>query len=227
MAAAPSLWDRVTSAIEGSKTLVLRTATYQPGERAHIDRVLGAFLQAAGMSALKDKLAYCVHELAGNARKANIKRIFFQDQGLAIRNEAEYARGMQSFRRQLMEGPDYYLERLKASALHIKFHFRKTASGVRITITNNAPLTPAEEARIREKLAVAGRHTCFAEAFEGIDDSTEGAGLGIVMMLFMLKSLGFGPDCFRIRTTAEETVAELVLENVSAEGALSAAPATA
>ena len=40
------LWESVYYAIVHSRTLTLTTSLYLPGERAHIDRILGAFLEA-------------------------------------------------------------------------------------------------------------------------------------------------------------------------------------
>jgi len=74
----------VDSAIVNSLTLTVRTVTYLPRERVHIDRILEAFLSAARMRPLKNKLSYCVHELAGNAKRANTKRLFFQERNFDI-----------------------------------------------------------------------------------------------------------------------------------------------
>jgi len=76
------LWESVYYAILHSKTLTVTTSTYLPAERIHIHKILGAFLEAAGMAELKNHLAYCVHELAGNAKKANMKRLYFREKNL-------------------------------------------------------------------------------------------------------------------------------------------------
>ncbi|MGA2480313.1 MAG: hypothetical protein ABSG63_16310 [Spirochaetia bacterium] len=207
------LWERVREAIENSKTLTLKTITYLPRERAYIDRILGAFLEVAGMTSLKNNLSYCIHELAGNAKKANTKRLYFQEKGLDINSPDDYATGMRGFKQETVDRIDQYLERLKEAGLYVKFQFRKIRNGVRITVRNNALLTAVEERRIREKIAIAARYTCFAEAYTNTEDGTEGAGLGLVMMIFMLKSLGFGPDALNIRVTGSETAAVLTLIN--------------
>jgi len=207
-----ALWDSVHDAIAQSKTLTLRTTTYLPHERVHIDRILGAFLDASGMISIKDKLGYCVHELAGNAKKANTKRLYFLENKLDIADAADYGQGMKGFKRETTEHIGQYLEKLKEAGLCVKFQFRKLRNGVRISVHNNVTLTAAEEARITEKIAIARQYTCFAEAFTSIEDGTEGAGLGLVMMMFMLKSLGFGQDAFTMRIANGETVATLKLE---------------
>ncbi|MGA2641544.1 MAG: hypothetical protein ABSG21_11665, partial [Spirochaetia bacterium] len=131
------LWESVYYAIVNSRTLTVKTVTYLPHERAHIDTILGAFLDAAGMRPLKNKLSYCIHELAGNAKKANTKRLFFREKNLDISNEADYAAGMAEFKRELIDRVDYYQERLRAEDLYVKFQFRKIRDGVRISVRNN------------------------------------------------------------------------------------------
>jgi hypothetical protein len=205
------LWESVHRAILHSKTLTVTTSTNLPAERIHIDKILGAFLEAAGMAELKNNLGYCVHELAGNARKANMKRLYFREKNLDILDSTDYAKGMEEFKVETTRQISHYLEGLTQSRLYVKFQFRKLKKGVRLAIRNNSLLTPAEQSRIAKKLAAAQRHTCLADAYKSTHDGAEGAGLGIVMMLFMLKNLGFPPDAFSISTTSAETVATLSL----------------
>jgi hypothetical protein len=215
-------------AIVNSRTLTVKTVTYLPQERAHIDTILGAFLDAAGMRPLKNKLSYCIHELAGNAKKANTKRLFFLEKNLQIASEKDYAAGMAEFKREMVERVDHYLERLRAENFYVKFQFRKIKNGVRISVRNNTELTPEEESRIHAKQAIAERYSCLADAYSTTEDGAEGAGLGIVMMLFMLKNLGFGSDAFSVRASQGETIATLTLITPPAmEGGISSGSATA
>ncbi len=206
-----TLWESVSEAIAHSRMLTVRTVTYLPRERAHIDVILGAFLDAAGMRQLKNKLSYCIHELAGNAKKANTKRVYFRERNLDIENSAHYARGMAGFKQDMVQRVSHFDVRLREEDLYVKFQFRKIRNGVRIVVRNNTVLTTSEKARIDEKLAIARRYDCLAEAYRTTEDGSEGAGLGIVMLLFMLKNLGFGPDSFTVRVAEGETIATLTL----------------
>jgi putative nucleotidyltransferase with HDIG domain len=49
------------------------------------------------------------------------------------------------------------------------------------------------------------------EAMAQVLDSSEGAGLGLVIMVLMLKKMGLGEDCFDIIGTEKETVAKIVI----------------
>jgi len=204
-------WESVYYSVVHSRTLTVRTYAYRPSERAHVDRILGAYLDAVGMNGMRSNLTYCVHELAANAKKANTKRLYFRDRGLEIKNLDDYTRGMRDFKSQTIAHIDQYLERQKEAGLYVKFDFRRLSDGVSVTVRNNSELAPTEESRIQEKLEIARRHACLADAYPTSEDGQEGAGLGLVMMLFMLKSLGFGQEAFRIRSGNGETRAELTL----------------
>jgi len=205
------LWESVYYSVVSGQPLTVTTCRYRPAERAHIDRIFGAYLNVAGMSHLHTNLTYCVHELAANAKKANTKRLYFKERGLDITDPTQYERGMRGFKNDTLADIDSFLARQKRAGLHVKIEFCRLANGVSVTVRNNAELTAAEMARIQEKRAVAARHACLADAFPRSEDGLEGAGLGIVMLIFMLKNLGFGPDTFQIISGNGETKASLVL----------------
>jgi anti-anti-sigma factor len=214
-----SVWESVHHAIEQSKTLTVRTFTYLPGERLHIDRILSVFLKAVDMAPLGNNLSYCIHELAGNAKRANTKRLYFRERQLDILDDRDYAAGMEGFKQEMVGRFDHYLARLRECGLYVKFQFRKIPAGLRICIRNNVILTPAEKRRIEDKLTIAKSFSCLADAYGQSEDGSEGAGLGIVMMLFMLRNLGFDQDAFSIRTSRTETVASLTLMRPASVGA--------
>lgn len=210
------MWNAVFDCIREKRTLTVSTPSYSPRERDTIDRILGAFLVQAGMKGLKNKLTYCIHELAGNAKKANTKRIYFREKGLDIHDPGDYQEGMRGFKAETAERLAHYLERMKEEAMYIKFQVRLTGNGIRVWIRNNAELLPIEKTRIEEKLKAARAHECVADAYSLVEDGSEGAGLGIVMMVFMLANMGFGADALRIASRHGETVALLDLRNDAA-----------
>ena len=97
----------------------------------------------------------------------------------------------------------------------VKLHFRPIPNGLEICVRNNVPFTRQEKNRIDEKLAIAKRFNSLAEAYTQSEDNSEGAGLGIVMTLFMLRNLGLDQDGFTIRTVGGETPATLTLKRAS------------
>lgn len=203
--------EKVRYAVQHSKTLCMTTYKYLTDEREYIDRILDLYLQESGFSYLTNKLAYCIHELAGNAKKANTKRVYFSERGLDINNETEYYIGITNFMEDTIENIRYYLKKQKEYGLYLQFKFQKIENKIRIAIINNVPLNAIEKSRIREKLDLANNFNSIFEAFSIVQDTEEGAGLGIIMMILMLRNLGLGKDVLNIYSDREKTTAFLSL----------------
>jgi hypothetical protein len=200
---------KIRYAIENRKALTLTTIAYRSDERRYIDTILDMYLQEAGREDLKNQLSYCLHELAGNAKKANTKRIYFFDRQLDIQNSAEYYIGMDNFKDETIDNIDYYIEKIREHGLYIKFQFYLTDKHLKISVRNNCEMNRIEAERVQRKIRAADRYADMAEAYTNIEDNSEGAGLGLVMMLIMLRSLGLGVDCLSISCRDGETIARL------------------
>jgi len=203
--------SKVHKAVKRGQMLTLTTNTYFARERDYIDEVLNHFLIAAGRAELQDKLAYCIHELANNAKKANTKRVYFQDKGLDIDNEAQYYIGMRTFRDETINHINYYVPKLKSSGLYIKVQFKINNGNLMIAIRNNVALTQLERRRIEEKIRKSRRYEDMAEAYASIEDSAEGAGLGIVMVMIMLRNLDLNEQIVRFFSNQRETFTLLTI----------------
>jgi hypothetical protein len=209
--------EMVEQAVREGRMLTLTTHAYFAEERDHIDAILDHFLSAAGRPELEDKLAYCIHELANNAKKANTKRVYFREKNLDMDNESEYWIGMRNFRRETVENIDHYLELLKSAGLFIKVQFKIKNSMLVIAIRNNVRLTPIERNKIEEKIVRSRTYATLADAYNSIEDSSEGAGLGIVMMIIMLRNLGLSEQIIRFFSNDEETVVLLSIPAANPE----------
>ena len=68
-------------------------------------------LTEVNQTQMVESLSYCLKELANNAKKANTKRIYFEDHNLDINNKADYIKGMEHFKQETLENINYYLEK--------------------------------------------------------------------------------------------------------------------
>jgi len=204
--------NTIDYAIESNKVLTVTSYSYLGGERDYIDRILYRYLSQVGMHILMNNISYCIHEIAGNAHKANLKRLYFDLQGLDIFNSVEYDHGMNSFKQEALQHPEKYTMRHKQLGYYIKFHFQIDGSNFKVVIRNNVPLTIQEKVRISRKIEIARHASNLADVYAVSEDYTEGAGLGIVMLHVILKNLGFNGDSFRIYTRDGETIAFLSLD---------------
>jgi len=203
--------SHITYAIDNSKRLTLTIYKYLAEERKYIDEIVGLYLKQTGIEHLTHQLTYCIHELAGNACRANTKRSYFKYKNLNIEDKTHYLSGMESFREEAFSDMEKYHHSAKELGLYIKFQIKRSNDNIDLSIINNVPLTSEEEERIQKKFEQIKGFDNIADAFTILQDSSEGAGLGIAMMIIMLKEMGLDPDQLKIFRSSEETRAVLTL----------------
>ena len=201
----------VEYAICESKVLTIKTVSYLSRERNYIDNVLKKYLHEIKKPHLLNQVSYCLHELAGNANRANAKRIYFDEKGLDISSPEEYARGLETFRQDTFTKIERFQAKQKRAGLYIKIDFHLNGEKLRIRVRNNTLLTAEEKKRIHKKFDIMKEYKTIPDAFQLVEDSTEGAGLGLVMIIQLLQNLGFGTEAFSIDTDEKETIATLFL----------------
>lgn len=155
----------------------------------------------------------CIKELLNNAAKANLKRVLFKADGLNIDNEDEYLKAMMKFKDQLIE-KNYrtFLDVLKKEKYWINVRFIYNKDGLSIEVINNAKITKIEDRRLREKLKKAMNYEDIVQFYLEQGDEIEGAGMGIALIVILLKGLGLDPALFRIGNLPDnQTFARLEL----------------
>ncbi len=152
-----------------------------------------------------DVIYTCVKELMINATKANLKRVLFEMNHLDIMNENHYLDGMLAFRNLLAERSyQTFLPHLKEKNYWVTIRFTHSPDGVKVEVINNASMAPIENKRLREKLKKAMQYESLAEFYLEQGDEMEGAGMGIALIVMLLKGLGLDPALFRIGTTLDD-----------------------
>ncbi|GAB1431390.1 ATP-binding protein [Spirochaetota bacterium] len=208
---------KIKKAAHSAIPLTITTYTLPHEIEVYIEEVLEVFLSELGQARLKDYLVYCLRELAVNAKKANTKRVYFETKGLDISDPGEYETGMENFKTDTLENINYYLQKQKEKQYYIKIVFHARGSNVILEVRNNSELTRTEYLRIQDKLARSRKYDSLEEAMSQVLDSSEGAGLGLVILVLMLKKMSLDEDCFDIRTDSGETVARLTVPVAAAK----------
>jgi putative nucleotidyltransferase with HDIG domain len=175
----------------------------------YLEQVLEIFLKELGQDALKDPLAYCLRELAVNAKKANTKRVYFHDKGLNILDDEQYRVGMEKFKTETLDNIDHWLSLQKEAGYYIRVVYQIRGRNLNLFVCNNAEITQKEQIRVYDRIARSRAFSSLEEALSTVLDDSEGAGLGIVIMVLMLKKLGLDEDAFDIDAKNGETVARL------------------
>jgi len=225
MASAPELVvdeGKIKKAIQSELPLTITTYTLPKEIEIYIEKVIDAFLRQTDLAKLKDYVVYCVQELVINAKKANTKRVFFIDRGLDINNENDYKYGMECIKKEALGNMDHYLQMQKEKGLYIKVILQIKNNIIYIEIRNNVKITKTETLRIHDKIARSRQYNTLEDALNQIFDDSEGAGLGLVILVLMLKKIGLDDEHFIIHTTDKYTSAVIsipldhaALENIS------------
>lgn len=177
----------------------------------YIQKVTDAFLEECHQEHLKEYINFCLSELLINAKKANTKRVYFHEKNLNIFDPKEYEEGMQSFKEETLENINYYLELQRKAGLYVKLAMRLTDDNVIIEIKNNSKLTPFENERIQDKIRLAHQYKSMEEVVTNVIDQQEGAGLGIIIIILMLKRIGLTKDNYQVFSNDEETITRILL----------------
>ncbi|MFZ4617966.1 MAG: HDOD domain-containing protein [Rectinemataceae bacterium] len=202
---------RIKKAAHNAVPLTVTSYTLPHDMEVYMAEVLEVFLVELGQARLKDYLSYCLRELAVNAKKANTKRVYFESLDLDLANEADYEKGMESFKQDTLDNIQVYLAKLKEKGLYVKILFHAQGNSIKIEVRNNVEINKTEYLRIHDKLARSRKFNSLEEAMASVLDSSEGAGLGIVIMVLMLKKMGLSEDCFDIWAENGETVARITV----------------
>ena len=201
---------KVLQAARSSIPLTVKSFTLPHETEVYLEEILGVFLKELGQDRLKDPLAYCLRELAVNAKKANTKRVYFKEKGLSLTNEPEYEEGMRNFKQETLDNINHFLEMQKGRrALH-QGHLPHEGGRLNLYVANNTEITKREQFRVFDRIARSRAFDSLEEALTTVIDDSEGAGLGIVILVLMLKKIGLDEDAFDIDTRNGETIARIV-----------------
>jgi HD-like signal output (HDOD) protein len=177
----------------------------------YMDDILRVFLEELDQTQMIEYLSYCLSELITNAKKANTKRVYFKFKKLDITNQADYELGMKTFKTDTLDDINYFLSLQKKAGLYIRLILQYRNNKIKIEVRNNSDLTIFEYKRIHDKLSRAQQYTSVEQALEQIIDNSEGAGLGLVIMILMLEKIGLTEENFQVICENGETITRIIL----------------
>jgi hypothetical protein len=202
----------VETAFESERVLTVTSYGHLSRERACINEILHFYLNQVGLSPLFGNISYCIHELAVNAHKANLKRLYFKEKNLNIRDPEDYQTGMSSFKEEVLNNIEEKCVQLRDAGYYVKYHFQLQDSTLKVVVRNNSRLVRQERERIRTKMKLAEGAKTLVDVYAVAEDYSEGAGLGLVMLNIMLRNMGFSNSKFHIHNKGKETIAFITLD---------------
>ena len=202
---------KIQKAARTSLPLIIKMNKINHEIEVQLEQILAIFLEEFGQKEITSQISYCLRELAVNANKANTKRAYFIEKKLDIEDEDDYKLGMGSFKTDTLNNIEYYFGKQQEAGLYIKIGFHASNEELKITIRNNSRISKGEQMRVYDRIARSRAFNSLDEALTSVLDSSEGAGLGLVILVLMLKKLGLNEDAFDLNIEDDETVAKLVI----------------
>ncbi|MEL3905666.1 MAG: HDOD domain-containing protein [Treponema sp.] len=203
--------EKIQQAVQMNIPISINTYTLPKETENYIVDVAKAFLAAVQQEAIQDYVIYCLNELTTNAKKANTKRVYFKEKGFDIHNQAAYDEGIKNFKQESLGNIDYYLQQQKKEGLYIKVIMQAKKNGIVFEVRNNVQMVATEFKRIFDRMVVAREYENVDQAFMQAIDDTEGAGLGLIIMLLMLKKIGLEEDAFELIAEKDMTINRITI----------------
>jgi predicted house-cleaning noncanonical NTP pyrophosphatase (MazG superfamily) len=158
-----------------------------------------------------DVIYTCLKELMINASKSNIKKTFFIEAQINEQDKELYEKAKTNFKKILTDKYFSYLrDKLRKHHAYVQVEFEEKEEGLVIKVLNNAPLWEEEEKTIREILQKASQATDpNLTLYYTENENNEGAGLGLMLVIHLLKEVGIDPRLFRIGVVEGKTMARI------------------
>ncbi len=176
-----------------------------------LENTLEKYLVSIGKINLFQQLSYILKEMAGNANKANLKRIHFYLKNLDIKFPTHYIQGMKSFKNDLTKESDIYFSEAERLKYYINISLNIESNNFIMTVKNSHSILPFEKKRIEERFKKAAKFKSMEEALgEGLD-TEEGAGFGLILTILMLRKLGLDEKVISINSVSNSTEAKVII----------------
>ena len=195
---------------ENANEISIKTYRTSRHLEERVQEILKEILENYNKERLIPILYTVLKELIINATKANQKRVFFEENNFDIKNSEHYEIAIKQYKKIFNENMgELYAPKCKPKDYHCFIIFKYDPTGLKIEIRNNTIIAEQEEKSLREKLSMAMGYDDLAQFYMDNADNTEGAGLGLALIIIMMKGEGIDPNLFRISITDEYTSARL------------------
>ncbi len=185
---------------------------FLPSSEKRLNSILESILLRYNQKEKIASLYTIIKELAINGCRANLKRLLFLENGYDITKEEDHKAILPLLRERAKE--KYIYEnalKLKEKGFYTRIYLLHSSSSIQVQVINNASLAPFEKERIRRKFQKAHKFSSLAEVYMDSSlnqEEEEGAGLGLIFCLMLLKEEGQDISTFRCVSTPLKTCFE-------------------
>ncbi len=205
------LTKKIDKIVESGCKISIVTHSLPDDVEKKIDITIEKILEKFGKQNLKSTLYTAIKELVVNGTKANMKSIFFEENNWDINNKDDHEIGTRKYKSLFSEKwANEYGKKSAKKGVYVKLTFSYSEDGLCIEVINNTAIPKLDEKRLREKLAKTMRYEDIVQFYtEQSGESDEGAGMGIALIIMLLKGEGIDPNYFRIGIVNEITTARI------------------
>jgi len=168
--------------------ITLRLYDLDPKNAELIRKIINLLLTRQNLQALAGEMFFCLKELAINASKANYKILFQKNIAprLGVNAETDYVSFLESFKTEIEEHGNKNLIKLaKKYDRYITIVFQSSGEAIEMWVVNNQNISLIEKKQI---MRIVSPQTVEEDSFASdSEDLTEGAGLGLSIILNVLK----------------------------------------
>ena len=202
----------ILSAINKNQEVVFVSYSILDETEKHIQYALSKILEKHSKADLYTPLYSCIKELIANAVKANAKYILIEEG--EIKNPDDITEVVTKVRNILNEESLLiYGIKAKQYRLSTRIYLKPQPTRLTIEIINNLPVTQKELERMRERIERSSHYDSIADFYlENPDPAAEGMGLGLSMVVVLLKSVGIPYTNFTLYTDLKtKTIARIIV----------------
>lgn len=195
-------------------TTELRFSFPDESELAIVNALISRVLAERDLTFLMDTLITVMRELIFNALKANAKRLFYAEKNLDLECKGECDKAITEFNRIITESCFPMEESIRSSSYRIRLMLKNVGNGIEVVVQNNVILTTVEKEKITWRLEKGESEKHFNDIYDKAYDSTEGAGLGLILIQFLLKNAGFSHPLLTLEATDQHTAFTFFIPNM-------------
>lgn len=180
--------------------ITIRLYDLEPKTGELIRGIIEMLLSRQNLHEFAGELFFCFKELAINASKANYKILFqkYAAPMLGINPDENYKEFLEKFKAEIEEnGNSNMIEWARRDDRYYTITFQSAMDSIEIWVTNTQNITLIEKEQILKKLFPKDVDT-NSFVLDDDDDNTEGAGLGLTMIVTVLKKYSSDPNPLKV-----------------------------
>jgi HD-like signal output (HDOD) protein len=174
-----------------------------------IKEALFIFLNHIDRLELKETLYNVIREILSNSIKANLKRSYFFFKGKNINDADDYKMLMKNFDESIKVFNKKFPERMKKEKRYVMLRLFYDGHNINIDVKNNSAIIDEEMKEVEIRVKKAKDFISMSDLFDAHFNDKEGPGLGIGMLIYLLKNEGIDEDSFTIKTDGESTYTQI------------------